>query len=349
LIPINVVACHPDIPLNSPIGVLGVKMTVSLTEQPPIGSPSTYGRELGTPASLCDGGGTFTIISGSPPEHPLALGQWQLTLTAKVTVDTGLYAGTQYKDGRLYTGTTFSISADNNPLTFYVLPSDSKHIQLTVTSPTGKEIPVVGVGDMTIQSVENLGITTTNGYYKLDFTVSGPTGSTGSEVVSMPANAVPPGYTPVVYVNGQKAAQQYYTSDSPGSLICAPDCGFHIYFQVHFSTAQVEIQFVPTSPAPAPGQILALGSLTPLVLLLAFPLAMAGVGLGILSARSGKRPTQFGQRWAERQGAASFGGGYPAMSAEQPQPMPSMRVCRYCGHQISSEGAFCGFCGRKLT
>lgn len=348
---INVQACYPDIPFDSPISITS-SLAVTVGETPPSGSPSVIGPDttLSTPQSECSlGGQTATSISANSPTGTLAIGEWTFTLSGTMTVDTGLYAHqTPYTDGNYYSGSTFDVPASNSPLHIFVLSSDSKQIQIPVTLANGQTSSITGTGDMTVGQT-GLAISTSNGEYRLNFTVTGQSGTTGSEVISVPPDDVPGGYVPTVYVNGQRAAVQSYTVD--------PTSGAYvIYFQTHFSTDQVQIVFATSTPNPSPD----ITSVILGLLLIAFLLAIIVGGALRLHHRSQRKkgkqalqqppsqalrapqqqmfcpvcssPVAPGEAYCRKCGAKLEGG----------------KLCQSCGFSNPKANAFCANCGKKL-
>ncbi len=107
-------------------------------------------------------------------------------------------------------------------------------------------------GEIKAQQMSNMTITpyATNTTTVVAFTVTGPSGTSGTGTITLPKEAIPYGTTPLVYIDGQPAASQSYTQDN---------INYYITYSTSFSTHTINIVFAtqetptPTStPTPTP-------------------------------------------------------------------------------------------------
>ena len=74
--------------------------------------------------------------------------------------------------------------------------------------------------------------------------MKGPTGTQGFANITLPIAAIPYGTTPLVYIDGQPAADQGYTQDANN---------YYIWYTTHFSSHQIAVMFtVEPQPTPTP-------------------------------------------------------------------------------------------------
>jgi uncharacterized repeat protein (TIGR02543 family) len=94
-------------------------------------------------------------------------------------------------------------------------------------------------GTITVQQMSNLTITpyadisTT----KVEFNVTGPSGTTGFGNLTIPKNAIPFGTTPLVYIDGVLAEDQGYSEDANN---------YYVWYTTHFSMHKISIDFTST-------------------------------------------------------------------------------------------------------
>ena len=77
----------------------------------------------------------------------------------------------------------------------------------------------------------------------LSFNFTGAKGDSGFGNVTVPKSAVPDGTAPMVYVDGEQAAQTSLTADADN---------FYVWFSMHFSSHTVSIEFPAPTPTPTP-------------------------------------------------------------------------------------------------
>ncbi len=68
----------------------------------------------------------------------------------------------------------------------------------------------------------------------VEFTLTGPAGTSGTGTLTIPKEAIPYGSTPQVYIDGVLAESQSYTQDAQN---------YYVTYSTHFSTHQISIQF----------------------------------------------------------------------------------------------------------
>jgi hypothetical protein len=99
--------------------------------------------------------------------------------------------------------------------------------------------------DSNITSTQFSNVTLTsnpdNSTTTLSFTVTGANGTSGFGNLTIAKADVPYGTTPLIYIDGQPAAQQGYAEDSQN---------YYVWFTTQFSTHNVEVQFTGQSPTP---------------------------------------------------------------------------------------------------
>lgn len=126
--------------------------------------------------------------------------------------------------------------------------------EATTTSSTGASLStcshivplVITGGDIGASQFSDVALGSDGeGSYIISFNVTGTSGTTGTSILSVPKSDVPSGLSPVVYINGDKAATQSFTQD--GNY-------YNVTFSTHFSTDSVDITFLQ-SATPSPGPV----------------------------------------------------------------------------------------------
>ena len=132
--------------------------------------------------------------------------------------------------------------------------SPTPTLTLNPTPTTQQTIPISGSttelsisGNITSSQISDVSITTNQSALttSLSFTVTGVSSTTGFGNITIPKSAVPYGNSPTIYIDGQPAQSQGYTQDSNN---------YYVWFTTHFSTHQVSITFLSTSPTATPSQ-----------------------------------------------------------------------------------------------
>ncbi len=87
------------------------------------------------------------------------------------------------------------------------------------------------------------------------FTVTGESGTAGLGNITVPKSVIPYGTDPILYIDGELAANSGFTQDTDN---------FYIWFTTKFSTHQMTIKFA----IPSLGQISTFGSLLAIVIII---------------------------------------------------------------------------------
>jgi len=106
-------------------------------------------------------------------------------------------------------------------------------------------VDLVISGNITSSQMSNVTIGTNQSANTttLSFAVTGASGTTGFDNITIPKSAVPYGTAPLVYINGTLAQNQGYTQDSNN---------YYVWYTTHFSTHQISIVFTSPSSSPSP-------------------------------------------------------------------------------------------------
>jgi hypothetical protein len=144
-------------------------------------------------------------------------------------------------------------------------PSLSPTPLATVPAKTdsGSIVELAIKGNITTSQISNATITSNQSTTTttLSFTITGPNASTGFSNMTIPKTAIPYGTTPLIYIDGQQAANQGYAQDANN---------FYVWYTTHFSTHQVKVQFAGSSTLQAIsfGSVLAVGVTVPEIILI---------------------------------------------------------------------------------
>jgi hypothetical protein len=106
----------------------------------------------------------------------------------------------------------------------------------TDTTNNATTVIQLGSGNITASQFSNVTITPiqTDDITVVNFTVTGESGTEGFGNMTIAKSAIPYGTTPVVYIDGQPAANQGFTEDADN---------YYVWFTTHFSIHEVTIQF----------------------------------------------------------------------------------------------------------
>jgi parallel beta-helix repeat protein len=116
-------------------------------------------------------------------------------------------------------------------------------VPTTIIASDSNQTYIVRIeGNITAHQMTNMTITPhqENATTNVEFTVTGPSGTTGYGTIILPKTAIPYGSTPLVYIDGALAENQSYTEDADY---------FYISYLTHFSTHDIRIVF-STYPLP---------------------------------------------------------------------------------------------------
>ena len=150
-----------------------------------------------------------------------------------------------------------SINKDNFPLMSPTAIPVPILVPTPIPTPTPSTAPITGTtdngtivnftfkGNITVEQISNLTIATNQSAKTttVSFTVTGENGTAGFSNITIPMSLVCNGTIPTIYIDNQPAENQSYTQDSNN---------YYLWFTTHFSTHQVSIEFVATTPTPIP-------------------------------------------------------------------------------------------------
>ena len=122
-------------------------------------------------------------------------------------------------------------------------PSSPSVTNVTATTGSGV-IVVVGIsGNVTSSQMSNVIIATNQSAdtTTVSFTVTGKSGTTGFNNITIPKSAVSYGTIPIIYIDGQYAQNQGYTQDSNN---------YYVWYTTSFSTHTISILFGTNSLMP---------------------------------------------------------------------------------------------------
>jgi len=146
-----------------------------------------------------------------------------------------------------------------------VAPSPSSvpfETTVTAVKDDGSSVNLVIRGNLTSLEVSDALISTNQSSLltSVFLTLTGESGTTGFSVVTVPKAAVFNGGNPVVFVDGQVAANQGFTEDSES---------FYVWFTTQFSSHQIKIEFSLSliSQESLFGSLFAVGLLVPELIL----------------------------------------------------------------------------------
>jgi outer membrane biosynthesis protein TonB len=154
-------------------------------------------------------------------------------------------------------------------------------IVVQATTDTGAKVDLYLDGNITAQQISTVTLSTqTSTTSKISFTLTGPTGDVGFGNMTINKNSVPPGATPLIYIDSQIAQNQGYTQDANH---------YYVWWINHFSTNNLSIVFSELSPIP---EIPSLAILTVL-------LTVGFLTLGLMTIKRKKSPLSF-QKYLKR-------------------------------------------------
>ena len=137
-------------------------------------------------------------------------------------------------------------------------------LETTVKAKTdsGATVNLAIRGNITSSQMSNVTITTNQSTNSttLSITVTGQSGTTGFSNVTIPKNAILYGTNPVVFIDGQQAANQGYTQDPQN---------FYVWYTMYLNTHLMKIQFaVSLKPQMSSFEsLLAVGIIAPEIIL----------------------------------------------------------------------------------
>jgi hypothetical protein len=104
------------------------------------------------------------------------------------------------------------------------------------TTDNGTTIDLGIDGNITSSQISNLIITTnqTETSTAIDFTITGPSGTSGLGIFTVPKSAVPYGTDPTIYIDNQPAENSGFTEDQEN---------YYVWFTTEFSTHEMTIKF----------------------------------------------------------------------------------------------------------
>ncbi len=140
-------------------------------------------------------------------------------------------------------GTLFAFKSLNSTPT--PTPTPSPQINATVAAQTDNgTVNLALSGNITSTQMSNVTITannaTTTGLY---FTVTGENGTVGYSKITIPKSLVPPGTTPLIFIDGSLSLSQGYTQNADN---------YYVWYTTHFSTHQISIMFTSSLSSPTP-------------------------------------------------------------------------------------------------
>ncbi|MGA3059732.1 MAG: hypothetical protein ABSD92_05120, partial [Candidatus Bathyarchaeia archaeon] len=137
------------------------------------------------------------------------------------------------------------------------------------TTDSGATVDLAIGGNVTSSQISNAAITSyqPSKTTTVSFTITGPIGTSGLGIMTIPKTAISYGTSPVVYIDDQQAPNQGYTQNANN---------FYVWYTTRFDTnlvngvSEVTVQFlVPsTSPASSLGPLLAVGIAVPEIILI---------------------------------------------------------------------------------
>ena len=94
----------------------------------------------------------------------------------------------------------------------------------------------------------------------ISFTLTGENGTTGFSIMTIPKTVIVNGKTPIVFIDGQQAANQGFTQDSEN---------FYVSYTTQFSTHEIKIEFdiSLTTQGTLFGNVFAVGIIVPEIIL----------------------------------------------------------------------------------
>ena len=110
------------------------------------------------------------------------------------------------------------------------------------TTASGAIVDLLLAGNVTSSQMSNVTIQTNQSASTttVSFTVTGESGTTGFSNLTIPISAVPYGTTPTIFIDGKPASNQGYTQNNNN---------YYVWYSTSFSTHEVSIVFVTTSPS----------------------------------------------------------------------------------------------------
>ncbi|HKW03791.1 MAG TPA: YncE family protein [Nitrososphaerales archaeon] len=202
---------------NTVVGTIGVGLEPAGVDVNPVKNYVFIANSLSNTTSVIDGSSNRVIANIS-----VGLGPWG---TAFDSLNGYVYIANSDSN------TVSVVSCCNSSVTSTLISFNT-----TISSPSRESFKIGLEGNISSSEISNMLFSEnpTSSNYSLSFSLNLAPDTTGYETLTIPKNAVPGGFDPIVYLDGTLASQQSYYSDSSN---------YYVTFSAPFYTHQVVVFF----------------------------------------------------------------------------------------------------------